>query len=155
MLGWFLLPEMPLKTINLLFSSESALLPVWGEHVVSTGGKGRRDPTPTCSWVSPGPFFHHFMALFWWLLPVWWPAVSHQGGFSHEDRDPALCPRLLFPIFCLPVLKPVGFFFFPSPPNSLERAPCWKYPQDIQSLKPPAWSWGGVRAAGSPDGAGH
>lgn len=115
MLGWFLLPEMPLKTINLLFSSESALLPVWGEHVVSTGGKGRRDPTPTCSWVSPGPFFHHFMALFWWLLPVWWPAVSHQGGFSHEDRDPALCPRLLFPIFCLPVLKPVGFFFFSFP----------------------------------------
>lgn len=58
----------------------------------------------------------------------------------------------VFPVFRLPVLKLV--VFFPSPPNSLERAPCWKYPWDIQSLKPLAWR-GAVRDAGSPDGAGH
>lgn len=64
-LGWFPLPKIPLKRVNLLFSFVSASLPPQGKH----GGTGRRELVPVCSWVSLGSFFHHIMAIFWWLLP--------------------------------------------------------------------------------------
>ena len=118
------------------------------------GGQRQEGPSPRLLPALAWPFFPAHYGNFLVAFPELTARCrSHQGGFSHEDRDPALCHRLPFPRL-LPASLKAGWVFFllplPIPSNVLlaGNIPGTYNPRDLRRD-------GGVRDAGSPDGAEH